>query len=71
MHHLFLVSGIDAIKEALLEGEANGHPDAPVRIKLIAPPMYVISCMTLDKDMGLDSINRAIEAIAVSIRNKG
>ena len=67
----FTYEGIDAIKEALLEGEAKSVKDAPVKIKLIAPPMYVMTTMTLDKDVGIETLNAAIEAIGTSIRSKG
>ena len=66
-----LTAGIDAIKEALLEGESKSVSEAPVKIKLIAPPMYVMTTMTLDKDIGVETLNTAIEAIAVLIRSKG
>jgi translation initiation factor 2 subunit 1 len=67
----FTYDGIDAIKDALLEGEGKSVPDAPVKIKLIAPPMYVMTTMTLDKDIGIETLNVAIECIAASIRAKG
>jgi translation initiation factor 2 subunit 1 len=63
--------GIDAIKEALLEGEAQGTSDCPVRIKLIAPPMYVMTSMTLDRDEGIETLNKAVESIGALIRSKG
>lgn len=63
--------GIDAIKGALMEGEALSTSDCPVRIKLIAPPMYVMTCMTLDRDAGIETLNKAVECIASSIRGKG
>lgn len=67
----FTYEGIDAIKEALLEGESLSVSEAPVKIKLIAPPMYVMTTMTLDKEIGVATLNKAIEAIAVLIRAKG
>lgn len=67
----FTYEGIDAIKEALAEGEARGTAEAPVKIKLIAPPMYVMTSMTLDKDLGIEAMNNAIEAIAACIKAKG
>lgn len=67
----FTYEGIDAIKEALAEGEARGTAEAPVKIKLIAPPMYVMTSMTLDKDLGIEAMNNAIEAIAACIKTKG
>ena len=67
----FQYEGIDAIKEALLEGESLSTADSQVVIRLIAPPMYVVTCMTLDKDAGIEQLNNAIEKIATSIRSKG
>lgn len=67
----FTYEGIDAIKEALLAGEARGSTEVPVRIKLIAPPMYVMTSMTLDKDLGVETLNAAIETIKASIQAHG
>lgn len=67
----FNYEGIDAIKEALSVGEACSVNEAPIKIKLIAPPMYVMTSMTLDKDQGLEVMNKAIEAIGESIKSKG
>lgn len=67
----FTYEGIDAIKTALTEGEDKGTLDSPVKIKLIAPPMYVMTCMTLDKEHGLEVMNQAIEVITTCIRSKG
>jgi len=50
----FTYEGIEAIRESLTIGEESGTPDVPVRIKLIAPPMYVMTSMTLDKDLGIE-----------------
>ena len=67
----FTYDGIDAIKEALLSGENVGTVDAPIKIKLIAPPMYVMTSMTLDKDIGIETLNKAIETITTVIQSKG
>lgn len=67
----FTYEGIDAIKEALHAGEAKGTIEAPIKIKLIAPPMYVMTSMTIDKDAGVENMNHAIEAIGVVIKEKG
>jgi hypothetical protein len=53
------------------EGEEKSNADCAVKIKLIAPPMYVMTCMTLDKELGLETMNQCIEAIATVIRAKG
>lgn len=67
----FHYEGIDAIKEALLAGEAKGTTDSPIKIKLIAPPMYVMTTMTLDKEHGIEMMNQAIETISNVIKSKG
>lgn len=67
----FTYEGVDAIKEALLKGESLGTTEFPVKIKLIAPPIFVITCMTLDKDLGIELLNKSIEAITASILAKG
>lgn len=67
----FTYDGIDAIKEALLAGEAKSTTVSPVKIKLIAPPMYVMTTMTLDKDEGIEILNQAIETISTIIKSKG
>lgn len=67
----FTYEGIDAIKLALHAGEASGSQEVPIKIKLIAPPMYVMTTMTLDKDLGIDRLNRAIEIIKTEITAHG
>lgn len=66
----FTYEGIDAIKAALKTGEEKGTTETPIKIKLIAPPMYVMTCMTLDKDLGIELMNQAIEVIGNTIRSK-
>ena len=37
-----------------------GTEDAPVKIKLVAPPLYVMTTTTLEKEIGVDLLNKAI-----------
>ena len=67
----FTYDGIDAIKEALTTGESVGGVDTAVKIKLIAPPMYVMTTMTLDKDQGIEAMTQAIERVTACILEKG
>ncbi len=67
----FSYEGIDAIKEALLAGEALGTKDTPVKIKLIAPPQYVITCTTLDKELGKARLYEVINTIQTILTAKG
>ena len=67
----FTYEGIDAIRDALLAGEKKSTADAPVRIKLMAPPMYVMTCMTLDKELGVETLTAAIETIKAAVQASG
>lgn len=67
----FTYDGIDAIKEALLAGEGMGTKDMPLKIKLIAPPMYAFTCTTVMKEAGLELMNAAIAVISDKVKAKG
>jgi len=67
----FDYEGIEAIKYALRVGENSGTEDIPVKIKLVAPPLYVMMATTLHKQEGLTVLEKACEAIAEAIRSKG
>nr|CAD1833850.1 unnamed protein product [Ananas comosus var. bracteatus] len=45
----FQFDGVLHIKEAMRKAEAAGSDDCPVKIKLVAPPLYVLTTQTLDK----------------------
>ena len=42
-------AGIDAIKKALRGGEAESNEAVPIKAKLVAPPLYVLSTNATDK----------------------
>lgn len=42
-------AGIDAIKKALRAGEKQSSEAAPIKAKLVAPPLYVLSTNATDK----------------------
>ena len=50
---------------------AGVQQNAPIKIKLIAPPIYVLSITTLDKDAGIALLHVAIETIRTIITSKG
>ena len=37
------------MQKAMRKAEATGNTDCPVKIKLVAPPLYVLTTQTLDK----------------------
>lgn len=67
----FTYEGIEAIREALFAGMALSTENSQIKCKLIAPPIYVLSLTTLDKDSGLALLNKAIDVINSSITSKG
>merc|ERR1712087_544333 len=64
----FHYEGINAIKRALLKGAALGNEDLPIKIKLVAPPLYVMLCSSLDKVEGIKLLSDAIEVMQTEIR---
>uniref|UniRef100_A0A0E0LQ44 S1 motif domain-containing protein n=1 Tax=Oryza punctata TaxID=4537 RepID=A0A0E0LQ44_ORYPU len=68
----FQYDGVLHIKEAMRKAEAAGNNDCPVKIKLVAAPLYVLSTETLDKDQGISVLNNAIKACGETIeKHKG
>ncbi|KAJ3327200.1 hypothetical protein HDU76_012241 [Blyttiomyces sp. JEL0837] len=65
----FGYEGIDAIKAALLAGEAMSTPEVPIKITLVAPPLYVMITNSLDKNQGISQMEKAILKIEEVIKN--
>jgi translation initiation factor 2 subunit 1 len=61
--------GIDAIKNALKEGLKMSTEDKPVKINLIAPPIYVVTSSSLDRDEGVKLLQEVIDKIKASIES--
>ena len=68
----FAYEGIEAIKDALREGErvAQAERGIDVKYRLTAPPLYRCETTTLDKKAGIEAINLALEATAKVIQEK-
>ncbi|KAM7485072.1 hypothetical protein LguiA_001081 [Lonicera macranthoides] len=68
----FQFDGVLHIKEAMRKAEAVGTKECPVKIKLVAPPSYVLNTQTLDKEQGILVLRKAIVACTQEIeRHKG
>jgi translation initiation factor 2 subunit 1 len=67
----FTYAGIDAIREALVAGIRCGGDNSSIKVKLIAPPIYVLSTMTLEKDEGIALLNKSIDTIGATIKSHG
>lgn len=67
----FEYEGIDAVKNALFEGMAQSTEEIPIRINLIAPPLYVMTTQTTEKQDGLRALEGAIEKVTAKIVGHG
>jgi len=68
----FQYEGIDAIKAALTKGQATSTEQTPIKIKLVAPPLYVVVTSAILKETAVNAVNVAIEAIKEEIqKHKG
>lgn len=59
--------GIDAVKDALRAGLAMATEEVPLKINLIAPPIYVISVTLFNEEKGVEAVRAAMDAIKNSI----
>jgi translation initiation factor 2 subunit 1 len=65
----FTYDGIDAIREALRKGETAC--DNQCQFSLVAPPLYVVSTNTLEKEGGVKLLTIALEAAAAELQARG
>lgn len=59
----FAYEGIDAIIRALGKGLECSTEEHKIKINLIAPPTYVMTTQSLDRQLGLDALKQAMDAI--------
>ena len=62
--------GIDAIKQALREGLKLSTEEKPIKINLIAPPVYVVTSSSLDRDEGIKLLQAVINKVKESIEQQ-
>ncbi|KAF5673803.1 eukaryotic translation initiation factor 2 subunit alpha [Fusarium heterosporum] len=67
----FGYEGIDAVKTALRTAEANNTEDTQVKVKLVSPPLYVLTSTCLDKAVGITRVQEAIVDVRKSIESAG
>lgn len=65
----FAYDGVLALQAAMRAAERESTEDCPVKMKLVAPPLYVLNTTTLDKDQGVEVLNRACEACKASVES--
>lgn len=67
----FGYEGIEAVKSALLAGEELSIPEVPIKISLIASPLFVVVTNTVDRELGLETMTNVLNRINDIIRSKG
>ncbi|KAK7928049.1 eukaryotic translation initiation factor 2 alpha subunit [Apiospora marii] len=67
----FGYEGIDAVKTALRTAEARNTDDNLVKVKLVSPPLYVLTNTCLDKNAGIARLEEAINDIRTNITAAG
>jgi len=67
----FAYEGIDAIKAALKAGEAVSTENVPIKIRLVAPPLYVVTTNSTDKSGGVELMEKALAVIDAKITELG
>ncbi|ODV89582.1 hypothetical protein CANCADRAFT_28487 [Tortispora caseinolytica NRRL Y-17796] len=67
----FSYEGIDAVKTALKAAEDLNSEKNPVKVRLVSPPLYVLTSQCLDKQQGLETLQKALDAIEDSISKAG
>lgn len=67
----FGYEGIDAVRAALAAGEAVSTDEIAIKVKLVAPPLYVLLSTCMDKSRGLELMTRALDQIESTIKPLG
>jgi translation initiation factor 2 subunit 1 len=67
----FSYDGIEAVKTALVEGKKCSTEEMPIKINLIAAPLFVVTAQTMERTEGIDAVNKALEVIRKSIESFG
>ncbi|CAL8070229.1 unnamed protein product [Orchesella dallaii] len=67
----YAYEGIEAVKKALRAGLECSKQDMPVKINLIAPPLYVVTTSTPERQDGITLLQEAIGKIEETIKKLG
>jgi len=65
----FGYDGVLHIKDAMRAAQALSRDDCVVKMKLVAPPLYVLTTQTLEKEVGIKLLEQATAAAASSIES--
>ncbi|PWN25517.1 hypothetical protein BDZ90DRAFT_233961 [Jaminaea rosea] len=67
----FGYQGIDAIRRALGKAEEHSTELVPIRVKLVAPPLYVLVSHSTDKVAAIARMEEALKAVEAEIKGDG
>ncbi|XP_026696538.1 eukaryotic translation initiation factor 2 subunit 1-like [Ciona intestinalis] len=65
----YAYEGVDAVKRALKKGLECASEEHNIKINLIAPPLYVLTTQSLDRNLGLEVLQKALDAIEETIKD--
>ena len=66
----YTFEGIEAIKEALMNGEKKGTEKIPIKFTILGSPLYECSLTAINKEEGINLMNQALEEVKNSIKAK-
>jgi translation initiation factor 2 subunit 1 len=67
----FGFTGVEAVRAALIKGRDASVTDAPLSIRLVAAPQYMITTSTFSKDLGLKTVEDCVSLIKEEIEKQG
>ena len=59
----YTFEGIEAIKEALMNGEKKGTEKIPIKFTILGSPLYECSLTAINKEEGINLMNQALEEV--------
>lgn len=63
----YTYEGVDAVKNALMKGIKCSTEEHKIKINLIAPPLYVLTTQSLDRQVGLNTMKDCLDVIEKAI----
>lgn len=68
----YTFEGIDAIRDSLLEAKTKTSDEQfELVFQLIAPPEYMVEVVTLDKNGGMERLDKALKIVSEEITKRG
>ena len=67
----FAYAGIEAIRRALQAGEDASTEDVKINVRLVAPPLYVMTTTSTDKTAAIEVMEKAVDIIGETIASEG